>query len=627
MRLRAAIVLCLGLITGSVNAENLTLPRAQRPEWLRRDGIVMAGSWEPLLFRVRRDGAPGYEPTPERQAAYQREHSPEMVARLKDMGVNFVMLHCYKGGGMAAERESMADAVRFAKLCHEAGMHVGVYACSATVMWELMAKEVPQAKDWLLLDPQGKPYPYGHATYRYYLNRNHPDAQAYLKRVLRFAVEEIRTDLIHLDNHFHSPGWDACSVERFRRYLAEQFTPEQRVSMGADPVERVQPPSQGSPATLQYAWRDFCCASLAESYQGLSRYARSLRSDILMEMNPGGVGKKLNLPVDHGRLLQGGEALWDEGAAPGYVKGQLRSRIRTYKVARRMENTTFTYTTNPLELAESMAFNLDCLGAICWFEYGEVTSYPGQKNPASKEIDRFVRFYHRRHDLLRDAAVVADVAVLRHFPAMAYCSPKDADLIGRIEEQLIDQRHAFQIIFDQQLDDLSRYRALILANCEAMSDQQAARIRRFVASGGKLCVLGDLATQDQWKTPRSQPTLADLPATSIVRVDRGGDWPAAVRQACNNQPSLTIDAPHGLCVELAEQPQRRLVHLVNYRADTPAANVGVRLRLPASRHARSVTLASPEHDSDIVVSFEERQGEVVFRVPQVNVYEIAVVSF
>jgi len=29
------------------------------------------------MYRVRRDGAPGYEPTPEQRAAYQREHSPE----------------------------------------------------------------------------------------------------------------------------------------------------------------------------------------------------------------------------------------------------------------------------------------------------------------------------------------------------------------------------------------------------------------------------------------------------------------------------------------------------------------------------------------------------------------------
>ena len=46
-------ILCL---TGLVRAEVLTLPLDHRPAWLSREGIVMAGSWEPLLFRVRRDG-------------------------------------------------------------------------------------------------------------------------------------------------------------------------------------------------------------------------------------------------------------------------------------------------------------------------------------------------------------------------------------------------------------------------------------------------------------------------------------------------------------------------------------------------------------------------------------------
>ena len=139
----------------AASTPKLTLPMDTRPEWLRRDGIVMAGSWEPLGFRVRRDGATGYTPTPEQRAAYEREQSPEMVAKLKSLGVNFVMMHCYKGGGLEAERESMADAVKFAKLSHDAGLRVGCYTYSGSFIWELFFKEMPQAKDWVVLNPDG----------------------------------------------------------------------------------------------------------------------------------------------------------------------------------------------------------------------------------------------------------------------------------------------------------------------------------------------------------------------------------------------------------------------------------------------------------------------------------------
>jgi hypothetical protein len=101
----------------------------------------------------------------------------------------------------------------------------------------------------------------------------------------------------------------------------------------------------------------------------MGRYARSLRPDILMECNPGGVSPTSRWPVDHGRQLRGGEAFWDEGRHPGFVKGQLTMRIRTFKAARGLNNSAFVYTINTLEAAESMAFNLDCFGCVCWFEY------------------------------------------------------------------------------------------------------------------------------------------------------------------------------------------------------------------------------------------------------------------
>jgi len=140
-------------------AENLTIPVESRPGWLAKDGIVMAGSWEPLLFRVRRDGGSGYEPTPEQREAYRREHSPEMIAELKGDGRQLHHDALLQGRRSAGERESMADAVRFSELCHSEGLRVGVYNYSGAFIWELFFKEVPQAKDWLVLDESGNPRP------------------------------------------------------------------------------------------------------------------------------------------------------------------------------------------------------------------------------------------------------------------------------------------------------------------------------------------------------------------------------------------------------------------------------------------------------------------------------------
>ncbi len=253
----------------------LTLPVERRPNWLRQQGIVMAGSWEPLLFRVRRDGSPGYEPTSKQLQDYRREHSPEMVEQLKALGVNFVMMHCYKGAGLEAERESMADAVRFAKLCHGEGLHVGVYVYSGAFLWELFFKEVPEAKDWVVLDAAGRPLRYGgQVAYRYYWNRNHPAAEAYYRKIVRFAVERIGTDLLHFDNYTVGPGWDACSIDRFREFLRQEFSRSELAAMGREDVERAEPPGDDSPPLLRFAWDEFRCRSLAESYWRMGRFAR-----------------------------------------------------------------------------------------------------------------------------------------------------------------------------------------------------------------------------------------------------------------------------------------------------------------------------------------------------------------
>ncbi|MCX7885928.1 MAG: hypothetical protein N3B01_01545 [Verrucomicrobiae bacterium] len=607
----------------------LTLPRKERPEWVRRDGVVMAGSWEPLMFRVRRDGAEGYTPTAEQRAAYEREQSEEMISKLKSLGVNFVMIHCYKGAGLRAERDSMADAVKFAELCRRHGLHVGCYTYSGAFLWELFFKEMPQAKDWVVLNPDGSPVTYGRASYRYYWNRNHPDAQEFYRNIVRFAVEEIRTDLVHFDNYHVGPGHDANSIVRFRDYLRRMFPASLLREHGITDVDSVLPPADRACTNLLgRAWADFCCQSLADSFHAMTRYARSLRPDILMEINPGGVGAVARWAVDHGRLLRGGEAFWDEGRHPGFAKGQLTTRIRTFKAARSTGNMAFVYTINPLEAAESMAFNLDCLGCICWFEYGELYEYPGRKTLMSQALLPYVRFFRQRRDLFRNAEVVADVGVFRSWPSMQFGPRDTARLTGLVEELLITNRCPFQLVFDQQLDELSRWPVLVLAGCMALSDAQVTAIRRYVANGGRLCVIGPLATHDEWMLTRPKPALDDLPADRVVRVDTRGDWLGAIRRACENKLSLAVGSNSpALCAELTGQPNRRMVHLVNYDPESPAMDVAVTVALPKGRTVTSVRLASPERNRDLPVEFIQQGDTAVFKVPGVGVYEIAVVDF
>jgi hypothetical protein len=292
-----------------------------------------------------------------------------------------------------------------------------------------------------------------------------------------------------------------------------------------------------------------------------------------------------------------------------------------------MNNIAFVYTTTGLEMAESMAFNRDCLGCICWFEYGKIVAKPGSNEPVSNTLAPFIRFFNTRRDLLRETKVVADVAVLRSFPSQVFANSNYAKLTYQVEEALIENHICFQIIYDHHLKDLKRYRALVLAGCIALSEQQIEQIRQYIKSGGRVCVIGPVATHDEWMLPREKLPLDDLPITSVVRIGQNDDILEAVGRACANELSLSLKAEPGLCSELTELPGKRLVHLVNYRADDPIKNITISLRLPAERHVKAVTLAGPEREHDIKLTFKEQAGVVTFTVPQVSIYEIAVVGY
>jgi hypothetical protein len=633
----------------AASLESLTLPLEKRPEWLQREGIVMAGDWEALFVRARREGRMDYVPTPQQRAAYEREHTPEMIARLKALGVNFVMLHCYRGAGIQAERESMADAARFAKLCHQSGLHVGAYVDSGTLFWELMFTEKPSAGNWIVRDANGRPPTYHDQLYRYWRNRSHPEAETYYRQVVRFAVEEMQADLLHFDNYFSELGTEAESVQRFRGYLAATFSPTQLWQMGVARLDAVQG-RPSLPKLLQYAWREFDTQSLTESYHRMSEYARSLRPDILIECNPRGPRRSMAC-VDHGRLLQGGEAFWAEGEFPIYSNGKLTTRIPIYKTARCTGNIAFTYTTSPLELAESMAFNLDCLGCVWYFEENGVPGHPICEYPTSRER-AYIRFYNQRRDLFRGAEEVADVAVLHSFASQVLGGKEYSSLTTQTEDLLIDNRACYRVVYDHQLNDLKGCRSLVLAGCPALGEAQLKAIRRYVAAGGRLCVIGPVATHDQWMQPRQKPTLDDLPAAALIRAGRQDDWLAAIRRACGGEFSMSIQMPpeapggdspsdnnllasgkpetsrsDGLCAELTQQPGRRMVHLVNYRSDAPARSARVAVRLPPGRTAKRTTLVGPDHAAELPLVARQR-GEVArFTVPEVGVYEIAVIEY
>jgi len=526
---------------------------------------------------------------PEKLAAYQREHSPEMIARLKELGVNFLMIHGYKGAGMATEAAGMEDARRFAALAHTAGMRVGTYI-GGTMLYERLFVEEPLARQWQAFGPDASPIFYSDTQrFRYEAVRNNPGFVEYLQDPTRYAVRIMGSDLVHFDNFgLGAASYDAFSKAQFRAFRQARGKPE------ADPP----PKSIDASDPLVRDWRDYKCQALADHYAAMSRFIRSLNPQCAVECNPGGVGSAGGAAtgIDFARLLPLGNAFWDEsyGADSPHTKapGIRNSRIRSMKVGRLYNNSVFAYTDTPLAAAECMAFNLNCLGCVTWFEWGEMISLH-EDRPTLPSLKDYIRFFTRHQDLYRDCQTVADVAVLRTFADQNFGPHR----CYSIEQALVEDHAAWRIIFDEQLDALEPYRVVMVPAKEWLTEAQQQKLADFAARGGQV-----------------------IRATEVAE-------PNAFPATMHDKFRILVDAPPSVAIELCQQenPRRVLVHLVNYDPAASLKDIPIKLRLagPAPKSARAY---SPDHAGSRYLALKHEGNVYSCVLPELKVYALIVIK-
>jgi hypothetical protein len=225
-------------------------------------------------------------------------------------------------------------------------------------------------------------------------------------------------------------------------------------------------------------------------------------------------------------------------------------------------------------------------------------------------------------------------------------------------------------LFEEQLDHLERYGAVILAGQECISNQQAETLLRYARQGGTLVIAGNTGHYNEWRERRRVNPL--LPARQegrgrivfipdIVRQDartrtEGGDQDpepgATVRRGERMSPAqwvlpknhqqiytaivdalpkglaFTGEAPLTTVMELVNRPKsaETLLHVVNFDRRTKLTPFQVSTRKQRSGTVKSVTCLTPEHDDPVTVPFQEIGGRVTFTVPATNVYSLLVIA-
>ncbi len=492
---------------------------ATRPQgaWIDNGIIDAGGTHEPYSFVVRRGGQ-----SLNARRIYERAQSEEVIRLLDSQGVEVFHTHLYKGEGMAAEMPEMQDTIRTAAIAHRYGMKIDTYIQWNTMMYETFFAEEPRAQHWIQRDVLGKPILLGYGyqqSFRYrpcFSNREYLD---YLKKVVRFAVEEVKTDFIHFDNFGLNPEPDSCHCDAcktgFRNHIRKKYSAAKlKERFGFANVDYVNPPlwnRENPPEKLDIIfdpgfqeWIDYRCQMMTDALEQMTTEIRSLNPNVVVEINPGGISGENSSwfnGVDRSRLLRHTEAFWDEARnLPEYFSdNRMVSGIRTYKLARTYKNVIFTYTdTSEAAIGECLAFN-------------QTIGFAGE-SPLTKEMLKFISFYRKNRDCYVGTQDVASVAVLRSYPSITYHNSAAGLSAILVEQTLIQARIPFHLIFDEHLATLSpsACKVLVLPDSECLSDDQIAAIRRFVEAGGGLVVTEQAGLYDEWRRLRVIPGLHGL---------------------------------------------------------------------------------------------------------------------
>jgi hypothetical protein len=500
-----------------LDAETAESEAAPQGAWINNGLIDAGGSHEPYLFVVRCGGQ-----RLNAREIYEHEQSEEVIWKLKEQGVEVFHTHLYKGFGMVAEKPEMEDTVRTAAIVHRLGMKIDTYIQWDTIMYETFFAEEPRAQEWIQCDAFGQPVmiEYGYQeSFRYLPCFSNQEFIDYLKKVVSYAVTEVKTDFIHFDNFTLSAEPNSCHCGAcktgFRKYLRAKYSAEERKNrFGFESVDYVNPPlwnATNRPEKLKIIsdpvfqeWIDYRCQTMADALSQMALLIRSLNPEVVIEINYGGIAG-YNGPwirgTDHANLLQHTQVFWDESdRKPEFLPdGRMISAIRTYKMARTYRNIVLTYiSVSETAIAECLAFN-------------QTIGFAGV-SPLSPDIVKYISFYRSQRELYVGAEELAPVALFRSYPSITYHNAGAGLSAILFEQALIQAKVPFRLIFDEHLAELSlaTCKVLVLPNSECLSDKQLAAIRRYVEAGGGLVTTEQTGLYDSWRRMRVEPGLKGL---------------------------------------------------------------------------------------------------------------------
>ena len=224
---------------------------------------------------------------------YDRLHGEELIAKVSSLGVDTVYCHFFKGFGLKHERLEMERTRDFSKIAHSYGVKVLGYCQMNSLYYESMLDEVPDLENWTSRNRDGSISTYGGHYYRWSPCVESREFVEYLKKTIRYGIEEVGLDGFHFDNSYARD----CHCERCQNAFREWLTgnvKNPREACGLADFRHVRiPPKMLQDASGQewhdpmQLWRQkFRHAQLARFHKEMFDFVKSFGRDRLVLHNP-----------------------------------------------------------------------------------------------------------------------------------------------------------------------------------------------------------------------------------------------------------------------------------------------------------------------------------------------------
>lgn len=424
---------------------------------------------------------------------YRFRRSRAYLEYLASLGCTQVWFNWWKGCGIEHERECMQQVAALFPICRELKLRAICYVSLGSLTLDTLLLEEPAAKDWITITQTGA-WSSCQVTHQCFRCRPCFSSDGYLSYMEKMLGEclDAGADGIHFDNIGMQSEPDACHCERctkkFREYLQQKYGGKLGQELfGMSDFTHATVPwfNQHNTANtlkqatipMQRAWIDFKCKVYADAANRLIDFIRSRKKNAFVEMNlmeADGFSPAFWRAVDYALLMPKLEMICDErNNQEGLNKrGAIVGAYRARKWARAF-GCAHNSGIKPRQLAGQISDDLAFSNA-----------------PQS--------FWNQYNQYQLKSNSLAEVAVLREQFSLRYNRFEPLEETLAFEQYLIERRIPFDMVSNKHLDNLdSRYKVLVLAGVEIMSDAMRNIILKWVSNGGKLLLTGNTGMYDE----------------------------------------------------------------------------------------------------------------------------------